>query len=100
MRAAGIEPLQEDEKAISSGRLHIVLIRLEAKLNKQSWFGSAALRAERYDRNSQLTGKWEAIGRGIHQDSRLFAGGAGLAMGKAISQALNKLPWQQIGSSR
>ncbi len=100
MRAAGIMPLEEKEAALSSGRLVVVLTRLESKLEKQNWLASAAIRAERYGRSGRPIGKWEAIGRGAHPDSRLSAGGAGLAMGKAISQALNKLPWNQIASNR
>ncbi len=100
MRAAGIEPLEEKEAAVSSGRLVVVLTRLESKLLKRSWLSSAAIRAERYGKGGRLIGKWEAIGRGAHPDSRLFAAGAGLAMGKALSQALNKLPWGQIASDR
>ncbi len=100
MRAAGIEPLEEKEAALSSGRLVVVLTRLESKIVKQTWLSSAAIRAERYGKRGRLLGKWEAIGRGAHPDSRLFAAGAGLAMGKALSQALNKLPWDQIASGR
>lgn len=100
MRAAGIEPLEEKEAALSSGRLIIVLTRLESKLVKQNWLSSAAIRAERYGKRGRLLGKWETVGRGIHPDSRLSAGGAGLAMGKALARALNKLPWSQIASNR
>lgn len=100
MRAAGILPLEEKEAALSSGRLVVVLIRLESKLLKQSWLSSAALRTERYGKDGRLLGKWEVIGRGAHPNSRLLAAGAGLAMGKALSQALNKLPWDQIASNR
>ncbi len=100
MRAAGIQPLEENEAALSSGRLVVVLTRLESKLLKQNWLSSAALRTERYGKTGRLLGKWETIGRGAHPNSRLFAAGAGLAMGKALSQALNKLPWDQIASDR
>ncbi len=100
MQAAGIEPLEEWEASVSSGRLLIVLVRLEAKIDKSLWFAAAALRAERYTKDKRLVGRWEVVGRGSHQDSRLFAGGAGVAMGKAISQALNKLPWRSIAATR
>lgn len=100
MQAAGIEPLEESEAAISSGWLLVVLTRLQAKLEKRVWYASVSLRGEHYSKQGRAIGKWEVIGRGSHPDSRLAAGGAGLAMGKAISRALNKLPWQAIGAKR
>lgn len=99
MRAAGILPLEETEAALSSGRLLIVLTRLESKLVKQNWLSSAAIRAERYGKDGRLLGKWETIGRGAYPNSRLLAAGAGISMGKALTQALNKLPWDQITSN-
>jgi hypothetical protein len=100
MRTAGIEPLEEKEASHSSGRLLIILTRLESVLQKSTWLASAAIRGERYSKRGRLAGKWEVIGRGSHSDSRLSAGGAGLAMGKAIAQALDKLPWRSIAPGR
>ncbi len=100
MRAAGIEPLEAGEAERSSGRLVVVLTRLETKIEGSNWFASAALRAERTDGSGRVLGRWETIGRGAHQDSRIFAGASGLAMGKAIGEALNRLPWADIAEAR
>jgi hypothetical protein len=100
MMAIGIEPLEESEAHLSSGRVLFVITRLEAKLVKHNWLASAELRAERYSKAGNLLGKWIAVGRGSYQDSRLFAGGAGIAMGNALSKALGKLPWRSIALGR
>lgn len=98
MRAFGIEPMEEREAVQSSGHLTVILTRLETQLQKQTWLASTSIRAELYDRSGRLSRTWETTGRGAYQDSRLFAGGAGIAMGNAISRALNKLPWNEISS--
>ncbi len=100
MAAIGIEPLEDSEAHLSSGRVVFVITRLEATLVKQNWLASVELRAERYSKEGKFFGKWNAIGRGSYQDSRLFAGGAGIAMGNAISTALGKLPWRSIALGR
>ena len=53
-----------------------------------------------YSKEGKLLGKWSAIGRSSYQNSRLFAGGAGIAMGNAMSKALGKLPWRAIALGR
>lgn len=100
MRAKGIEPLEISEAHLSSGRLLVILNRLEVSIKNRMWFASTVLQAEGYTKSGRLVRKWKAIGRGAHTDSRLGAGGAGLAMGKAISQALGNLPWKDIISGR
>jgi len=100
MRAKGIEPLEKSEAHLSSGLLLVILNRLEVSIKNRMWFASTVLRAEGYTKSGRLVRKWKAIGRGAHTDSRLGAGGAGLAMGKAISQALDNLPWKDIISGR
>ena len=100
MTAIGIEPLEDREAHLSSGRVLFVITRLETTLVKQNWLASAELRAERYSKEGKLLGKWNAIGRSSYQDSRLFAGGAGIAMGSALSDALGKLPWRSIALGR
>ena len=100
MTAIGIEPLEDKEAHLSSGRVLFVITRLEAVLVKQNWLASTELRAERYSKEGKLLGKWSAIGRSSYQNSRLFAGGAGIAMGNAMSKALGKLPWRAIALGR
>jgi hypothetical protein len=96
MTAIGIEPLEDREAHLSSGHVLFVITRLEATLVKQNWLASVELRTERYSKEGKLLGKWNAIGRASYLDSRLFAGGAGIAMGNALSKALGKLPWRSI----
>jgi hypothetical protein len=100
MLAAGIEPLEEGEARLSSGRLLVILSRLEVTIQNRMWLASAELRGESYSKSGRLVREWKAIGRGTHPDSRVSAGGAGLAMGKAISQALDKFPWNEIAGER
>lgn len=97
MQAAGIEPLETGEAARSDGKIIITIRELEADLKGGFWKGTAILLAERYSRAGRLTGKWQTTGRGAHQDSRILAGAAGLAMGKALDSALKALPWEAIG---
>ncbi|MBI1724979.1 MAG: hypothetical protein HYR52_05010, partial [Candidatus Tectomicrobia bacterium] len=100
MRAAGIEPLEAREGGMASGRIVVVLTRLEARLEKTLWLASAALTVEAADPSGRLTGRWEAVGRGVHDDTRVLAGAAGLAMGKAIAEALDRIPWDQLSRAR
>jgi hypothetical protein len=100
MRAAGIEPLEAREGGMASGRVVVVLTRLEAGLEKTLWLASAALTVEAADPSGRPTGRWEAVGRGSHEDTRILAGAAGLAMGKAIAEALDRIPWDQMGRAR
>ena len=100
MLAAGIEPFEEGEARLSSGRLLVILTRLEVTIQNRMWRASGELRGEVYSKSGRLVRKWKAIGRGTHPDSRVSAGGAGLAMGKAISQALDDFPWEEIAGGR
>ncbi|OGL61640.1 MAG: hypothetical protein A3I72_04480 [Candidatus Tectomicrobia bacterium RIFCSPLOWO2_02_FULL_70_19] len=100
MRAAGIEPLEDRESRMASGQIAVVLTRLEAKLEKTRWLASAALTVEAADNLGRPMGRWEAIGRGAHDDTRIMAGAAGLALGKAIGEALDRIPWAQVGRAR
>lgn len=100
MRAAGIEPLEASEEARASGGLILTLQRLETQLQDQRWFASALVRAERTGRDGKPLGRWESVGRGAYNDSRVRAGGAGLALGAAIGDALDRLPWSAIASGR
>ncbi|MEE9275642.1 MAG: hypothetical protein V3V62_10080 [bacterium] len=101
MRNAGIEPLQENEKAQATGRLVLSLTKLETSLDGRIWAAQAGLRAERYDKSGRRPmGRWESSGRGSHQDSRILSGAAGLAMGKAMGKALDNLPWAAIALGR
>lgn len=47
MRAFGIEPMEGQEAAQSSGQLTVILKRLKAQLQKQTWLASTSIRAER-----------------------------------------------------
>lgn len=96
MRAAGIEPLEPREAEASSGRIVIRLTRLEVKLEGNHWLASAALTVESSDRTGRAAGRWESIGRGAQADTRIMAGAAGLAMGQAIAEALDRLPWAEV----
>ena len=100
MRAAGLDPLETREGRMASGQVVVVLTRLEAKLDKTRWLASAALTVEAADNLGRPMGLWEAIGRGAHDDTRIMAGAAGLAMGQAIGEALDRIPWVQIGHAR
>ncbi|MDA0999230.1 MAG: hypothetical protein O2807_01765 [bacterium] len=96
MQAAGIEPLESGETARADGMVVITIRELEVELKGGFWNGTAILVAERYNRAGRLNGKWEAAGKGSHQDSRVLAGAAGLAMGKALDSALKVIPWETI----
>lgn len=100
MRAAGLDPLEAPEAGMASGRIVVVLTRLEAKLEKNAWLASAALTVEAADSSGKLAGRWEAVGRGSYDDTRIMAGAAGLAMGRAIAEALDRVPWGRIGHGR
>ena len=96
MRSAGLEPLEPREAATASGRIVIALTRLEAQLEGNRWLAGAALTAELTDRLGKVAGRWESAGRGAYDDNRIMAGAAGLAMGQAIAEAMDRLPWGQL----
>ncbi|MBI3126566.1 MAG: hypothetical protein HYZ11_03065 [Candidatus Tectomicrobia bacterium] len=100
MRAFGLDPLEAREAGMASGRLIVVLTRLEAALEKNRWEAAAVLTVEAAGSDGKLRGRWTSSGRGAHDDSRILGGGAGLAMGQAIGEALDRVPWEQIGGAR
>ena len=96
MRAAGIEPLETTEAEHASGRLVISLTLLESRSVALNWRAGASIQAVLHSKGGAILGRWQGNGRGSHPDSRIRAGAADLAMGKAISQALSRLPWETI----